>query len=335
MNDDAKSWKTPDDLSSRVLSTLRHSLDLVENEEPTEGGTYSYGEILGIRIEKPAGLSDILVVTTTLAVMCGDDTSLYVFRRVAERWQLVGAQEANNYDDVAGALGTFQYVVSPPNAAGQSLLVTTNVNPWCSSNWQSLRYSVFRLQEDGLMSEPALQGSQTIYLGNEGSGTIRMQPEGFRVDFEGGQLLDPGILIRKHVVAYRVTKNRVERVPPFAREPEGFLDEWLDLPWNEAIRWVNPAATDRLQAWHKRLRPAQSAACLQFFTNFVFDPPACKTAPSRWSVGIEFNPPTEGESLPSGIPTHLYVTVSIRHGAYFLVDASNSAPAKCTQKASN
>ena len=262
--------------------------------------------------------------------MCGSDTSFYLFRKVAGAWQLAAEQEANEYEDVSGAQGSFQYAVSPPDAAGGFFVVTTNINPWCSSNWQSLRYWVFRVRATPRQPHILLQRKESIFLGNENSGVITIQPENFRIEFDAQQGLDAGVLLRKHIVAYQVTGDRVSREPPLAAEPEGFLDEWIDLPWEEAARWSEPSAPPELREWQEWLHAERAAKDSPFSHNFAFGPPACEVEQGRWQIGIEFSPFAEDASLPPEMPGAIYFTVALKDDAYVLENVSASSVPQCT-----
>ena len=102
-----------------------------------------YGRVEGIRVQRPNADQDLIVATTTLWVMCGSDTSLYVLQRKDTRWQVTLSIESNDYKDVSGALGRFTYRVSGIRPDGSVVVVIADVNPWCSSNWQRLRYRAF------------------------------------------------------------------------------------------------------------------------------------------------------------------------------------------------
>jgi len=293
---------------------------------------YTYGNIYQVTVEKLARHPDLMAATTTIGVCCGTDTSLYIFKKKDQQWVMIIAQEANNYQEVSGAQGSFQYVISPPSATGQFFLVTTKVNPWCTSNWQSIRYRVFRVGPTPYQPRILLERTESIYLGNEDHGNITSLPNGFRIEFDAGQQLDVGVLIRKHVVTYQVEGDRVWRVPPLALEPEGFLDEWFRLEWKEASKWIEPSASADLRRWHQRFRLDPLTGDIRFLTNFVFDPPACRVKKQEWQVGIEFSPYKEGGSLPIGMPKAAYFTIILKDGAYFLKSVSASSLPKCNSK---
>jgi hypothetical protein len=164
---------------------------------------YAYGDIYDIDIAEPAGHPELLAVTTTLGLCCGEDTSLYVFKRDGEAWRLVLAQEANDYEEVSGGQGMFQYAISPTDAAGAFFVVTANVTPWCSSNWQTLRYSILRAGQDPYLPRTLLSNKETIFLDDDPPYKLEVKEIGFTLEFDGecsrAEIMN-GEVARKHVI---------------------------------------------------------------------------------------------------------------------------------------
>lgn len=291
----------------------------------------TYWEIQQIAIIQVPGHPDMIGATTTIRIPCGNDSSLYLFKRSGQEWTLVLAQEANDYENIGDAQGSFKYAVSPSSDNGQFFVVTKDVNPWCSSNWHAIRYQVLRVGQSAYQPKVLLKRAETVYLGNERDGLIAIRPDGFSIEFDAGQRLDTGVIIRRHVVAYQVKDDQVRRVPPFAFEPEGFLDEWVDLPWKEASQWIDASASAELRKWHERLQTERSDTQVRVFPNFVFDPPACKVTRGQWQVGVELIPGIDKGSLPKGTPKEAYFTIIQKDAGYFLKDVSPRGARKCTE----
>jgi hypothetical protein len=329
LNDHSAPWQEPAAVAERILTTLQRHITFIHNPASRdEAAPYSYGEINAIEIVQPVGYRDLLVATTTLGVVCGNDISFYLFRRMAGEWQLVVEQESNDYDTISGAQGAFQYAVSPA-VADEFFMVTTNVNPWCTSNWQSLRYRVFRVGARPDQPQLLLAKRETIWLGNDDYGVISIEPERFQIAFDAYQELDAGVLIRKHILTYAVRGGQVSRLAPLAIEPAGFLDEWFQLPWSKARQWLDLTHESILRQWHGRLNAQYSAEVNTVSTSFVFDPPACQTAPERWQVGIDFSPGYGATTLPAGFPSEIYFTIDQKDESYRLVNVAASAESSC------
>ena len=178
--------------------------------------TYTYGDINEITIKRPAGHVALLAVTTTIGICCGQDTSFYLFKRRHARWRLVLVQEANGYADISGAHNWFEYALAPPDKRGNFFVVTANVNPWCTSNWQGLRYQVMRLGRNAEVPHILLRGKSIIYLGVDPPVyRLKVQANRFSLRFDGEasrKAIWAGATTQRKVLRYAIDGNRVRRV---------------------------------------------------------------------------------------------------------------------------
>ena len=256
-----------------------------DNASEAEAADFTYGRLQQIAIDKPAGHPDLLAVTVRFAVVCGNDTSLYLFKRKNNRLSLVIAQEAEEYDSISGALGEFQYAISPLESEGGFFVVTKNVNPWCASNWQTIRYQTMR--EGALPSAPRIimRREELVFVGNGESGWLSLSPAGFTLEFDSLDVF--GKIVRPRVAAYEIKGDTARRVPPFARTPEGFLAEWFAMPWEEAAQWSDPSASKALHRFHTRMQASRTADKQFMLAEFVFEPAACRIDTGKWQIGID------------------------------------------------
>jgi hypothetical protein len=172
--------------------------------------TYVYGQIDGVTIKRRANLPGLIVATVTLDLQCGEDTSIYLFRKHGSHWRLDLAQEANDYAEISGAQGRFDYALSPPDRFGRFVLVPVNVNPWCTSKWQSIRYAVLRIGRTPESPNVIARGDETIFLGNDHPYRLRVAERGFRLDFDGES--NPDEIVRRHHLVYRIDGARARLV---------------------------------------------------------------------------------------------------------------------------
>jgi hypothetical protein len=177
---------------------------------------YDYGDLYDIRVSKPAGHPELLAVTTTIEIPCGRDSSFYLFHEFRSVWRLILTQEANGYSDVSGAQGLFDYRISF-DSAKSFFVVTVNVNPWCTSAWQTIRYAVLR---PGLRADNPhviLNGKETIYLGVDPPPyKLVVKRKSFSIRFAGeanrAQIM-AGTITRDRVIRYRIHGSRPVRTP--------------------------------------------------------------------------------------------------------------------------
>ena len=287
---------------------------------------FTYGRLQQIAIDKPTDHPELIAVTISLSVVCGTDTSLYVFKKQKDRWPLAIAQEASDYEEISGAQGEFQYAISPPGSDGGFYVVTKNVNPWCSSNWQTIRYQTMREGSSPMQPKILLQREEPIFLGNGNSGWVSISPSGFKLEFDARQ--EFGEIVRRHIAAYEVAEDSVRRIPPFAHTPEDFLDEWFSLPWNEASKWINPSASKTLHRLHTQIRAQRTDDQQPVFTEFVFDPAACRIRPGKWQIGIDVAPASE-DSHVTGKRLRQFFTITQNNGRFSLQNTSKASLPKC------
>jgi hypothetical protein len=182
-----------------------------------------YGTLLPPEVTAPA--ADIVAIQVVLAIPCGEDASLFLFRHENSQWRLVLDRERNDYEEVSGGAGAFEFRVSETDARGSFLVISADISPWCSSNWQSLRYDVVRINRGWRVPEPVAEGVETIFLEDEIG--LEVTPDSFALTFAGSSI-DPARVVRNYQRHYRVEAgNRVTRVGPIANTPMEFVEEWL------------------------------------------------------------------------------------------------------------
>jgi hypothetical protein len=192
INDKSSQWKSVDELKAIITSKLIKEGMQLPKEAQEEKPEYSYDQYQNISVEKPLHHKNLIVVTTTLWVMCGEDTSFYVFKKEGGKWNLLLAEEATSYNDILGAHSRFGYSISPPDKRGRFYIVTANVNPWCTSNWQGLRYSVYRPAQSPFKPKVLLKKEATIYLGIDPPVyKIKTSTDKFRLEFSGDWYATP------------------------------------------------------------------------------------------------------------------------------------------------
>jgi hypothetical protein len=307
-------------LTRSVLQKLKSVGVEVGGEDQPE----YFGGISGLEIVQPSGHPELRAATTTLNIPCGDDTSLYVLKQVGPRWTVILAVESNDYARVNGAQGDFGYGISAPDESGNWYLVTKYVPPWCTSRWAGIRYQVLR--PGSSPAEPMVLLKREHSHVRDERDWLAVGKRGFTLVNVGSQSLDGAILERIHVQRYSVTDNRITRVPPIAVIPQDFVDEWVELPLEEARRWSNASAIDRIESWHSRLQ--QGTGNDFYFSEFEFVQP-CNEPPSKWQIGIRIDSKERQDKLPP----ELFFTVSNKDRAFYMMDISEKRAPGCPGEA--
>src|SRR5262249_52560562 len=250
-------------------------------------------------------------------------------------WRLILAQEANGYEDISGAQGWFDYRVSPPDPAGGFFVVTANVNPWCTSNWQSVRYQVLKPAADPFWPQVLLKQTQTTYMGVAPPPfTLPADASPFPLKCAAYQGLNPDDFIRSHIVKYRVSANSARRIPPLAGLPDDFLDEWLGLPWDQAARWADAAALPALQKVHAALHRREGYRA----SGFLFVRP-CPDV-NQWQIGLDTSrdhgeiSAESSDGSEAAVPNQLFFTIEMRNNVFLVLSVSETSPPDCSSPTS-
>jgi len=191
-----------------------------------------YGNIVSIDVVAPEGHRNLLAVVVELSIPCGSDSALYLFQHDAD-WHLVYAREEDDYESISGALGTFSWKVSPPDAQGRFLVVTSSISPWCISAWHQLRYQVDRVEPGRATPFAIDRDTITSY---EWDVELEATADSYSIHFNGSSL-DPAIVIRSYRLHYIVDGDQPVRVDPIADSPRDFVEEWLGMSTDVAARW--------------------------------------------------------------------------------------------------
>src|SRR5882724_5228682 len=64
-----------------------------------------------------------------------------------------------------------------------------------------------------------------------------------------------GEMLQNHTVIlnYRIEHDHITRIDPVALNPQDFVDEWVQQPWEEMRNWSSSRALAALAKWHKQL----------------------------------------------------------------------------------
>jgi hypothetical protein len=334
INTRAAQHETPAQLQSRVLSSLKQAgVELSDPPfseiwKPEDEAIVSYGYIPEIVIEQPAHHPELLAVKTSLAINSGGDTSLYIFKRRENQWVMVLALEKNGYAEVSGAQNGFDYAISPADESGNYFIVAADVNAWPTSRWQMLRYKVLRIGASPYEPNLVFSAEHNIFRNYEPIFKLTATANRFRFDFWGLQSLDGGILDRAYILSYSVTGDRVTRIAPLASRPEDFLDEWINLSWEEAAGWVDAPNREAMQRWHQRLQYTYTGDTY-YYRDFAFIQP-CGEQKNTWQIGLNIDSKERADVLPA----ELYFTIVRAHGTFYLHDINEARQPGCPGEAS-
>lgn len=271
------------DQVERGLSSIAHAFTLESrsygaNELPKEANNYGFQ--LDFDAKRPSANPEIIGISASFQIECGWDSMLDVFVRDGISWKQVIQWTSKPYKTVAGAFWSFDYVISPPDRNGRWFVVAKSVDPWCSSTWSDIQYSVLRPSPGSLKPKVLLSRSEFMWWGNDDYGSLSAQADKFDLRFHSNSI-DGGVHDRVFVWDFSVMDDEIRRIPPVAVTPRDFVDEWIVSPWKSAYEWSVLGRSNELAKVHRQIRKDQ----LEEFDSVH----KCAGAPNRFQVAVSFN----------------------------------------------
>jgi len=211
-----------------------------------------YLEPIKVRVEH-----GYIIVQTGVGVdNCGFDESAYAYDLADNGWRRFWETEQTNYTEEGFKPQTLVDVVvyrelfGPPDY----LVLTTGLNPWCTSNWKEFYIRswnvrggavpslVLDVTDNGMRwSEPPIHGSVGTADGMNGPG------DDILVEYTKPSFVGP-VVGREAVRHYRLVDDRLRRIDPIALRPVDFVNAWWDLSPPERANWTDPATQGKLAA---------------------------------------------------------------------------------------
>jgi hypothetical protein len=281
--------------SDLTQASAKIDSDLDRVKLGSDDGEPRLGGIDSVSLEHPKGDQSWLSFKSIVELdSCGRDSSLYLYEWRGGQWT---RRLEIEHDDYGGHYGPIEFItsveVSRPDDY-QNRLVLVLGNSWgCASMWQGVSYVLFRVVG---LAKTLLDGSDTVYMGsNDDSYHGRLEPDGALIEHLGWST-DTGVLIRRHVLHYKVDGDSVRRVEPIALDAQDFVDEWLSSKWAD----VAPFSDPKLESIHANLsgsdpkledsRAELHAANVDGGFQIV---QRCTENPNRWQVAFDFEDETD------------------------------------------
>lgn len=284
----------------------------------------AYGEIVQIKFDWKLGYEPgILIASTQLWIPCGSsdpDSAIYIFQGRARQWELVLAADADFDSPGASQESGIQFELSPPDPNGKWFLAIAHAPPSCRFDSANLRYKLMRSGRSPDEPITLLDRRELINRKFDPPFRIRSEEDWFAVTRGKQRKLDgeSGVSIAR----YEVIGQQVKRIHPLALTPQDFLDEWVQLSWDEAARWTSEPGRPDLQSWHAKLNSLQFDSTEM---KVVQPCPRQEHSDSAWMIELwidrQMNPSVEEEEL--------YIQLSQKNGIYYVDGIHKNRPAGC------
>jgi hypothetical protein len=238
---------------------------------------------LHIHVFRASSSPRIFAVQFTFGITCGDDNVLLLFQADNTRWKEAVRWRVKGLDRINDAFGDF-FVSSilPGASAGKWRLITAHGKPWCTSNWSAFNIDVLAPTDDP--NKPRLVSHrEEMYL-------RYVQPKfvssGNTVSFRTDRnTIETEELSRTAIFRYQLVGDNLQRIQPIATNGRYFVDEWLQIPWSDAVLFSDPSTLSKLKAAHDIYAARYND--IKNTTSYEYGPVlACRDSRKRFQVQI-------------------------------------------------
>jgi len=286
----------------------------------------AYGEIRQIKFDNsPEHDPTVLIVSTQLWLPCGStdpDSAIYVFHGVFRRWELALATDSD-FDPKGNAdEGGLQYAISPIDSKGRWFLAVAQLPPSCHGEHDVLNYKVLRPGTSP--DKPIVLAAQREVIDTryEPSFRLQLQDDWFAITEGKQRMLGRGTCIR--VLRFEVDNNKIRRIAPLAIYPEDFLDEWVQLSWDDARQWVAGSSEGSLKKWQSKLKAVGKESEIEFVRHCS----GTEDSEGTWLIALAVDSPSD----PSMEDKHVYIEVEKKNNVFSISNIQQSLAAGCAGK---
>jgi len=211
---------------------------------------FEYGRNLQISVRGFA--QNLLSVTFTFHIPCGDDDILMVFENDRGLWSDRLLWQSPPYKDIAGSFGDFFLdAVLPGKTLDDWRLVVAHGKPWCTSRFSGFSIDVLAPKSNDPHPQ-VLWHTDRGYSRADFTPTLKASDNTFelRINEDAMSFDIDNAFERTVIYRYRVSGTNVTRLEPIATNGRSFVEEWLSMPWLEAKDQSLPTNTEALQHIH-------------------------------------------------------------------------------------
>jgi hypothetical protein len=269
---------TADEITTR-LSKVLHGDQLTQTKKPAGSGDSGYGYDLTVHAIRPPNASSLLEIDFSFGIECGDDHMLLVYASENGAWNELMRWQAKPLEKISDAFGDlFVSAVLPGPDPGKTrpFVVVAHGKPWCTSRFSGFNIDVLTPGPKPESPEVAWHTERPYSRGDYES---RLKPSGDAFELRvNAATMDPTVYERNVIYRYRIgERGQVHRVQPIAANARGFVEEWLEAPWNESESFLAPEADPSLKLVYAEYHRSDKSQ--DEYTSHTYGPVrACSTA---------------------------------------------------------
>lgn len=257
-----------------------------------------YGDDLKVAVSTPTNAAELRIIQMSFGIQCGEDTMLLIYTASPGGWQEALRWRSPDYKEVNDAFGDFFLTaILPGSSGGGWRAVAAHGKPWCTSRFSG--FSIDVLAPSAKPDQPRVvwhtdrgysRGDFVPRLRGTGS-TFELRLHDDEMIFDMDDAFERLVIYR-----YGISGDKVTRIEPIAGNARGFLEEWLSMPWEEAVAQSDSAQADELKAIHTRYETSYKDA--DQYTSWHSGPVRACAAAKQFQVEVD----STKEMIVPGVP---------------------------------
>ena len=208
-----------------------------DEDKPRKG---IFGNRVSARVSALADTPRLLEVDLATSEACGDDTQLLIYQQTNGRWMraLRASSTFAGNDDVGQSWGDFflaKVVIPDPAHPEDWRAVLAHGTPWCTSRFSNFGLAVLAPEIKTGESRVVWQ-TERDYSRGDFDPRLKASGDTFELRLNADEMsFNENAFERLVVYRYRVHDDKLTRLEPVAANSRGFVEEWLSMPWQEAL----------------------------------------------------------------------------------------------------
>jgi hypothetical protein len=235
-----------------------------------------------------------LFVVVGLDLPCGSTDAVYVYDYSQGKPQrILESLGTKDHDESIPDI-----LISKRDTSGNQSILTLRHAVQCGSSWNMLSYDLFLLSSTARSAVQKLGGEHGIWFGVDRPYQIRLEPDDLLMEL-WDRSVDNAIHSRAHVLHFKATSSKAERVDPVALQPHDFVDEWLTRPWAEMESRSAASGNAELKKWHQFLSG-------DFVSGDFLFVQQCREETDEWQIAVGMRW-INGKELPEDLNVYFLV----------------------------
>jgi hypothetical protein len=257
------------------------------------------GSDLSVKVSTPANASNLLAIVLTFGTQCGDDSILLLYKATPDGMHRLLRWQSPPYNEASGAFGDFfVFGILPATASNGLRVAVAHGHPWCTS-----RFSGFDIDLLAPGADPntprVVWHTERGYSRGDAVSRMKATADTFELRLNTAAM-DINTFEVPVVYRYRVTGDQVKRIEPIATNGRGFVEEWLEMPWDEAKDQVSAESVAAAKRIHDQFAAPVNANDKSFLNHTDGPVRACRDETREFQVEIGNTRETFVEGVPGG-----------------------------------